>query len=167
MNYDLNKCLPFIMKKPSIHTDHRHPYNSREERSETHAYVQVRIVALYYGYLRWHEMFNIIGPCGLMDRALNSRSKGLGLMSTAGHVQKCWTNFSCYAATLHPAVICSWLAQIVFEWLKLHEYLHTWYNGYAVFSQDDSSNKQPKWSKTMLANICMQVCVNVNINSLT
>ena len=49
--------------------------------------------------------------CGPVDRVLDLRSEGLGFDShshTAGHVWKCWANFSFNNASAHPAVLGTW-----------------------------------------------------------
>ena len=46
-----------------------------------------------------------IEACGLVVRMLDSRSKGLGSISSAGHLWKCQENFSFCTASAHPAVM--------------------------------------------------------------
>ena len=52
-----------------------------------------------------------VGSRGLVDKALDSRSKDL--MPTVDHVQKCWVNFSFHIASAYVAIIGTW-------WWKLY-----------------------------------------------
>ena len=49
-----------------------------------------------------------MGACFKQDRALDSRSKGLGFDSTAGHVKTCRANFSFHSASAYPVVMSTW-----------------------------------------------------------
>ena len=46
-----------------------------------------------------------MGVCGLVDMELDSRSKGLGLESNTGYVQKCQANFLFYTASAYKSVM--------------------------------------------------------------
>ena len=89
--------------------------------------------------------------CGQVEMALDSRSKGLGLILTVGHVPKCQANFLCHTATTYPAVMGTWWTRIVTGFrLKLLAYS---YDMCSVFSQGRScsqcmSNRtmEGKWS---------------------
>ena len=72
-----------------------------------------------------HFLHSSFSACYLVDLVLDSRSKGLGSIPTAGHVKNYQADISFHAAFAYSAVMGIWWMEIMSELrLKLPAYLY-------------------------------------------